>query len=131
MTEGHGSSQPAIPARLAAFAGLVATGAALGTGEILAGLVPGIPSPVLAVGRLVIDLQPPGAKEFVVSLFGTADKLALQVGTLLVALAIGAGLGMLLRARRRWAQGVIGGLDRKSTRLNSSHIQKSRMPSSA
>ena len=27
--------------------------------------------------------------------------------------------------------GRIGGLDRKSTRLNSSHIQKSRMPSSA
>ena len=26
---------------------------------------------------------------------------------------------------------VVGGLDRKSTRLNSSHIQKSRMPSSA
>ena len=26
---------------------------------------------------------------------------------------------------------IIGGIDRKSTRLNSSHIQKSRMPSSA
>ena len=28
-------------------------------------------------------------------------------------------------------EAVLGGLDRKSTRLNSSHIQKSRMPSSA
>ena len=29
------------------------------------------------------------------------------------------------------ATGKVGDLDRKSTRLNSSHIQKSRMPSSA
>ena len=29
------------------------------------------------------------------------------------------------------ARGTAGDLDRKSTRLNSSHIQKSRMPSSA
>ena len=29
-----------------------------------------------------------------------------------------------------WALGALG-IDRKSTRLNSSHIQKSRMPSSA
>ena len=39
-----------------------------------------------------------------------------------------AGLGLL---RQRTALGVFLGLDRKSTRLNSSHIQKSRMPSSA
>ena len=31
----------------------------------------------------------------------------------------------------RWTAYVLGSLDRKSTRLNSSHIQKSRMPSSA
>ena len=31
----------------------------------------------------------------------------------------------------RQARGVLEGQDRKSTRLNSSHIQKSRMPSSA
>ncbi|HEX5590951.1 MAG TPA: hypothetical protein VFX65_11730, partial [Candidatus Limnocylindrales bacterium] len=76
----------------AALAGVVATGAALATGELLAGLLAGIPSPILAVGRTVIDLQPPGAKELVVSLFGTADKLALEVLVLGVALVIGAGL---------------------------------------
>jgi len=93
----------------AAFAGVVATGAGLAAGEALAGFVPGVPSPILAVGRLAIDLQPPGAKEFVVSLFGTADKLALQVGVLVVALAIGAGLGLLGRRRRGAAMTVIGG----------------------
>ena len=32
---------------------------------------------------------------------------------------------------RAWKDGIVSKLDRKSTRLNSSHIQKSRMPSSA
>ena len=48
-----------------------------------------------------------------------AAKLAF--GALLLVLLLAAGAGQLLG----------GGADRKSTRLNSSHIQKSRMPSSA
>ncbi|HEX4897689.1 MAG TPA: molybdopterin-dependent oxidoreductase [Candidatus Limnocylindrales bacterium] len=105
-----GSPAPAVrpPRRAAAFAGLAATGAAIATGELLAGLVPGIPSPILSVGRVVVDLQPPGAKELVVSIFGTADKLALEVLVLVVALAIGAGLGVLARARQGLAMGVLG-----------------------
>ncbi|HEX5588971.1 MAG TPA: sulfite oxidase, partial [Candidatus Limnocylindrales bacterium] len=63
----------------------------------------------LAVGRTVIDLQPPGAKELVVSLFGTADKLALEVLVLGVALVIGAGLGILARSRLGLAQAILGG----------------------
>ena len=46
---------------------------------------------------MVIDLQPPGAKDIVVSLFGTNDKLALEVLIVVVALLIGAGLGLLAR----------------------------------
>ena len=38
-------------------------------------------------------------------------------------------MGSIARARKM-GEGIEG-LDRKSTRLNSSHIQKSRMPSSA
>ena len=41
---------------------------------------------------------------------------------------VGAGVEI---AQRRSRIDVGGALDRKSTRLNSSHIQKSRMPSSA
>jgi len=93
----------------AAFAGLVAVATALATGELLAGLVPGVPSPILAVGRVLIDLQPPGAKELVVSIFGTADKLALEVLVLAVALVIGAGLGILARGRPGIAAAVVGG----------------------
>ena len=78
-------------------AGAVAVAVAIAVGEILAGLVGGAPSLVIAVGSLVIDLQPPGAKDLVVSLFGTNDKLALNVLILIAALMIGGLLGLVAR----------------------------------
>jgi DMSO/TMAO reductase YedYZ molybdopterin-dependent catalytic subunit len=95
--------------RRLAFVGLVAVAAAIATGELAAGLIAGIPSPVLSIGRLVIQLQPPGAKDFVADLFGTADKLALQVVIVVVALAIGAGLGLLAARRLELARWLIAG----------------------
>jgi DMSO/TMAO reductase YedYZ molybdopterin-dependent catalytic subunit len=85
--------------RLAAFAGIVAAMAAIGSSELVAGLLPGAPSLVLAVGQAVIDAQPPGAKDVAVALFGTADKLAFEILILAVALAIAAGLGILALRR--------------------------------
>src|SRR5688572_33076105 len=69
------------PSPLAALAGVAAGAAGLGAGELLAGLLPGAASPVVAVGDLIIALQPPGAKQFVVDLFGEADKLLLNLGS--------------------------------------------------
>ena len=70
-----------IPSRWSgALAGIVAGGVALGSTELLAGLLPGAPSVVLEIGSFLISLQPPGAKQIVVDLFGTADKLALKIG---------------------------------------------------
>jgi DMSO/TMAO reductase YedYZ molybdopterin-dependent catalytic subunit len=89
------------PSRVAgAIAGLLAGGAALGVAELLAGLVDGIPSPVNAIGSLVIALQPPGAKQLVADLFGTNDKLVLTLAVLVVALILSAGLGILARSGR-------------------------------
>ena len=85
----------------AAVAGIAAVATALGVSELLAGLLPGATSLVAAVGQVVIDLQPPGAKDVVVTLFGTNDKLALELFIVAVALLIGAGLGLV--ARRRYA----------------------------
>src|SRR5688500_118227 len=87
------------PTSLAALAGIAAGAAGLGAGELLAGLLPGAASPVIAVGDLIIALQPPGAKQFVVDLFGEADKLLLNLLVVAVALAISAGLGILARTR--------------------------------
>jgi len=62
-----------------ALAGAIAAGVSMAVAELIAGIVSGAPSLVIAIGALVIDLQPPGAKDVVVSLFGTNDKLALNV----------------------------------------------------
>ena len=90
-----------------AFAGVVAVASSIGAGELLAGLIPGAPSPVLSIGRRVIEFQPPGAKDFMTSLFGTNDKLVLEIVIVVVALAIGASLGILAERRRDIAASAI------------------------
>ena len=90
-----------------AFAGAVAVGAALAVGEVLAGLVAGVPSPVLSIARFIVDIQPPGAKDVVVALFGENDKLAFEIFIVLVALAIGAWVGRLAARRPDVASGII------------------------
>jgi DMSO/TMAO reductase YedYZ molybdopterin-dependent catalytic subunit len=93
--------------RWLAFAGAVAVGAALATGELVAGMVAGVPSPLLAVARFIVDIQPPGAKELVVALFGEADKLAFQVFIVVVAVGVGAALGRIAPRRPDWAATVV------------------------
>jgi len=95
--------------RAAALAGVVAGAAGLGVAELLAGLIPGAASPIIAVGDLVISLQPPGAKQFVVDLVGEADKLVLNVVIAAVAMTTAGGLGVLARNRRELARlGFVG-----------------------
>jgi DMSO/TMAO reductase YedYZ molybdopterin-dependent catalytic subunit len=100
------TATPRPTTALAALAGAVAALAALGVSELLAAFLPGATSLVAAVGQAVIDLQPPGAKDLVVALFGTNDKLALEIVVVLASVAIGAGLGVL--GRRRLAIAVGG-----------------------
>jgi DMSO/TMAO reductase YedYZ molybdopterin-dependent catalytic subunit len=91
----------------AAVAGAVAGTAGIAVAELLAGVVAGAPSLLIATGDLVIRLQPPGAKDLVVSLFGTNDKLALNTIVLLVAIVLAAGIGALGRRRWIWAVGAL------------------------
>jgi DMSO/TMAO reductase YedYZ molybdopterin-dependent catalytic subunit len=76
-----------------AIAGAAAAALAIGAGELAAALLGGS-SIIAAIGALVIDLQPPGAKDFVVALFGEADKLALEIATATGGLLVGALLGI-------------------------------------
>jgi DMSO/TMAO reductase YedYZ molybdopterin-dependent catalytic subunit len=95
----------AAPGTMAgALAGVAAGAAALGAAELLAGILPGAASPIVAIGDLIISLQPPGAKQFIVDLFGEADKLVLNLLILGVALAIAAGLGVLALRREPLAR---------------------------
>jgi len=100
-------STPSAPRWRLAFAGVVAVATAIAVGELAAGLIAGIPSPTLSIGRGVIALQPPGAKDFITALFGTNDKVALEVFIIGVALLIGAGLGIAAPRRRALATGAI------------------------
>ncbi len=83
------------PRLRAAIAGIAATSVALGLSELIAGVVPGATSLIAAIGQQVIDHQPPGAKDVAVTLFGTNDKLALEVVVTLAAVAFGAALGIV------------------------------------
>ena len=89
------AARQAVSRPMAAAAGVVSVALALGVSELIAGLLPGATSLVAAVGQVAIDLQPPGAKDLVVSLFGTNDKLALEVVVVLASLGVGALLGLL------------------------------------
>lgn len=88
--------------RWAALSGAVAACAAVVVGELLAGLLSPSLSPVTAVGGVVIDGVPPGVKDWVISLFGTGDKVVFVAGMLLVIAAVGAVAG-ILEQRRRFA----------------------------
>ena len=90
----------------AALAGAIAAGVAIAAAELFAGLVRGAPSLVIEIGALLISLQPPGAKDLFVSLFGTNDKLALNILIVAVALVVAAAAGVLAR-RKMWLGGAI------------------------
>ncbi|MFC7848618.1 molybdopterin-dependent oxidoreductase [Arthrobacter sp. NPDC057388] len=59
-----------------------------------------------ALGGAVIDAVPPGVKDWAVSLFGTADKLALLAGMALVIAVVAAAAG-ILELRRRFAGAAV------------------------
>ncbi|HLA65585.1 MAG TPA: molybdopterin-dependent oxidoreductase, partial [Candidatus Saccharimonadales bacterium] len=93
---------PVAPWPIAAAAGVLAAGVALAATELLAGLVAGAPSVIVEIGALVISLQPGGAKQIVVDLFGTADKLALNIAVAIGALVLAGALGVIARRHRGW-----------------------------
>ena len=86
-------------------AGAIAAAAALGLSELAAGFLTAS-SLVAAVGGVVIDLQPPGAKDLVVALFGQNDKVALEILIVAVAVVVGGLLGVV--AARRFSVGAAG-----------------------
>ncbi len=81
-----------------------------GTGELVGGLVPGATSPVVGIGSLDIALQPPGAKDLMTTLFGSADKTALGVAVVAVGLAFGALAGFRGRHAFGPASRLLGGV---------------------
>jgi DMSO/TMAO reductase YedYZ molybdopterin-dependent catalytic subunit len=91
---------------LGVITGVLAAAAALGVGQLVAGLTGANGSPVVAVGQLQIDHTPAWLKNFAISEFGSDDKLALVIGILVVLAIFAAVIGAL--AARRLAYGMAG-----------------------
>jgi DMSO/TMAO reductase YedYZ molybdopterin-dependent catalytic subunit len=91
----------------AALAGVAAAAVALGLGELLAAIVSARSAPLVAVGGVVIDKVPEAGKQLAIDLFGTNDKLALQVGTVVLLCLFAAGLGVLAL---RWFWAAMAGI---------------------
>lgn len=88
-----------MPGRWAAAAGVAAGAIGIAAGELVAGLLSPLVSPVTALGGVVIDAVPPWAKDLAIQWFGTADKLVLVVCIVLVAAGLAALAGLMERRR--------------------------------
>lgn len=108
------TSAPALPADrpktalgrgTAVLIGVLAVGAALAFGHLVAALLSPMSSPFLAVGDTVIRFSPQFLTEFAKTTFGTADKPVLLSGMAVVIAVVAALAGLL--ARRRAAPGLV------------------------
>lgn len=85
--------------------GLLTAGVALAFSHLVAAFVDESASPFNAVGAVVVDATPAAVKEFAISTFGAADKIALFIGIGVLLGLSAAGMGILAR-RRRWVADV-------------------------
>jgi hypothetical protein len=87
--------------------GLLAAAAGLAAAELAAGLFRGSASPVVPVGQVFIDRVPTSVKDWAIRTFGTADKVVLVAGALIVVLGLGALIGVLAMRGARVAAYVL------------------------
>jgi DMSO/TMAO reductase YedYZ molybdopterin-dependent catalytic subunit len=80
-----------------AIAGVLAVGVALGVAELVAALLLRVPSPLDAVGQVLIPWFPAPLTSWAIETLGGANRAALLAGTLFVASGIGALLGIAAR----------------------------------
>lgn len=90
----HDLGSPRRSTLWAAVVGIVSAVAVLAIAEFAAVFVGAQSSPLVAVGGWIIDLVPPGFKDLIIELFGTADKIVLIacLGILVAVLAAAAGI---------------------------------------
>jgi DMSO/TMAO reductase YedYZ molybdopterin-dependent catalytic subunit len=77
----------------AGLAGASAAGLALGLTEFAAGIFDRVPSAISAVGAIVVDWSPGFVERFAIDVFGTADKGALAIGTVVIGVLAGFFIG--------------------------------------
>jgi len=87
-------------------AGLLSGAVGVCVGYLVSGVTGPVGSPVVATGQLMIDVSPPAVKDFAIRQFGSHDKIALQIGVLVVLGLFSLAIGVL--ARRRPVYGLAG-----------------------
>jgi DMSO/TMAO reductase YedYZ molybdopterin-dependent catalytic subunit len=87
------------PLLLGGAAGLLAGAAGLAVAELVAALLGGVTSPLLAVANRAVDATPRPVKEWAISTFGTADK-PLLIGGMIATVALLAALAGTVGVRR-------------------------------
>jgi DMSO/TMAO reductase YedYZ molybdopterin-dependent catalytic subunit len=91
------SDAPTLPWPMGALVGILSIGAAVASGQLIAGFVGTEASPYLAVGDAFVNATPGWLKEFAVSNFGTNDKLVLLSSMGVVLVILGALAGVVSR----------------------------------
>jgi hypothetical protein len=90
-----------------AACGLIAAGAGMAVGHLVAAWVAPSASPVLAIGSTVIDATPTKVKEWAVQQLGTADKPVLLASVALVTAVAAAAIGLASARRPRTAAALL------------------------
>jgi DMSO/TMAO reductase YedYZ molybdopterin-dependent catalytic subunit len=97
-------AEPELSRGFAALIGVLAVAAAIGAGQLVAGILSPPSGPFLAVGDATVRVSPQPLVEFAKSAFGTADKIVLLIGMGVVIVALAAAAG--LASRRRPTVGI-------------------------
>ncbi|MGP9693534.1 molybdopterin-dependent oxidoreductase [Brachybacterium sp. AOP25-B2-12] len=90
------------------LAGVIGGGLVVGVAELIALVFGSSSAPFIGIGGAFIDRIPPGVKDLVVGLFGTADKAVLFASMGAVYIVITAAIGLLGLRAPRAAEAVLG-----------------------
>jgi DMSO/TMAO reductase YedYZ molybdopterin-dependent catalytic subunit len=92
-----------------ALIGVVAGGAGLAVGELVAVVTGEASSPAVAVGQWAISMTPTWLEQFAIRNFGSNDKRMLLIGVYVGLALLSAGAGVLARTRLTWASWIAAG----------------------
>lgn len=95
---------------LAAACGIVSALVTFAVSEALAVFVSPTSSPLFAVGAWIVDLAPPGFKEWIIHTVGTADKPVLLACLAVLVLVLALAVGVLEAARPPWGVVLLAGI---------------------
>lgn len=100
-------TEPGLSRGYAALVGLLSVTAAIGAGQLVAGLLSPPSGPFLAVGDATVRVSPQWLVELAKNAFGTADKIVLLIGMAVVIAVLAAAAGVASRHRPSAGTGMV------------------------